>query len=198
MRFANTLISSFGIYPLTFARSDLVSLLYSSLSSPDQARILPNKKVTSITTEPESGSESAHSGRLKVTCSDGTTYYSTIIIGADGVHSAARKSMHKLSKTPPEPPFPASYRVMWFTFPRPSGVGQTSACESHGKDMSFQLLNTTSASFALVDQLVPGPPDNKPAPGHVKYTQEDIEALAAQAGHLPVGESGLKIRDVWD
>lgn len=64
--------------------------------------------------------------------------------------------------------------------------------------MSIQLLNTTSASFALVYQRIPALTENKPVTEHVKYTQEDIEALAVQAGHLPIGESGLKLRDVWD
>ncbi|KAK4227462.1 hypothetical protein QBC38DRAFT_536526 [Podospora fimiseda] len=172
-----------------FPRAKLISLLYNSLPGSHRSRILTNKKVSSIITNPDSSSDI--SNRVTVTCSDGTSYSSTIIIGADGIHSQVRQAMYS------EPsPFKANYRILWFSIPRPDSIPSTSGFEAHGKDFLSQCLNTKEESFMIVYQRIPShlkPPITK----HVVYTEKDIEDLAKECGSTPLGESGLTLKDVW-
>ncbi|KAK4161560.1 hypothetical protein QBC43DRAFT_323530 [Cladorrhinum sp. PSN259] len=186
-----------GTYGLVSARADVVKTLYTSLSPAEQSRILPGKRVTSITDNADSEDPSR---RVTVTCADGTTYSSTIIIGADGIYSQAREAMHSIGSSDQSPgprPFEANYRAMWFSFPRPDSVPATAGFESHGQDFSAQCLNAKDVSFFIVYQKLPAHL-HPPVKGYVGYTEQDIEAVAKECGDAPVGESGLKLRDVWD
>ncbi|KEZ43252.1 hypothetical protein SAPIO_CDS4948 [Scedosporium apiospermum] len=107
-----------GIGLVAFHRAQLVQFFYDNFPDETKARYLTNKRVTSI----ESGEEG-----VKVTAADGSVFEGSIVIGADGVHSVARKIVRELALAEdpkrdwdPENPFPAEYRCLWFSFPPPT------------------------------------------------------------------------------
>ncbi|KAK4182844.1 hypothetical protein QBC35DRAFT_467784 [Podospora australis] len=176
----------FHVWPLTMARADIVKILYNSLPENARSKIHVNKKVASTTSLPASEDDGK---RTRVTCADGSTYDGTIVIGADGVHSVVRKSMAGVG---PEFPFQAKYRILWFHYPRAPDTAATIVYEVHGKGLMLQILSTETSSFALLYKRL-----DKPHRGYVRYTSEDMEALVAEAGFLPVGKKGRALRDVW-
>ncbi|KAM7191618.1 hypothetical protein V8F20_009225 [Naviculisporaceae sp. PSN 640] len=71
-------------------RQELVDMLYEHLPGASK-HVHYNKQVTGITTSPEptiAGQE------VTVTCSDGSTYHGSMVIGADGVYSTVRRLMN--------------------------------------------------------------------------------------------------------
>lgn len=107
---------SVGSFSYIYHRAELIQLIYDGLSPEDLARIHVNKRLSDIQ-ETDSG--------VVVTCTDGSTYEGSIVIGADGVHSKAQAIMRELAlKANPdadvneEKPFPVEYKTMWCNFPR--------------------------------------------------------------------------------
>lgn len=99
-----------------FHRAELVQLIHDGLSAEDQARIHLNKKLASI--------DSTEDG-VVVTCSDGSTYEGSVVLGADGVHSKTRALVRELmlkenpdSDVDESQPYPAEYKTLWCSFPR--------------------------------------------------------------------------------
>lgn len=135
---------SFGCSSSVFNRAELVQAIYEGLSESDQARVLTDKKVTDVTPD---------DWGVTVRCADGTRYDASIVIGADGVHSAVRKHMRSnaLKASPKiqidqEKPFLAEYRMLWASFPLqgdkhdgPPGLGGSSHCSGHAC-MCFPFL----------------------------------------------------------
>ncbi|CAI6339934.1 unnamed protein product [Periconia digitata] len=73
-------------YPLMFFdRQWLLQVLYDQLK--DKKKILINQKVKNI---------SLIDSAVEVTCGSGQTFRGSIVVGADGVHSAVRKEMHRI------------------------------------------------------------------------------------------------------
>ncbi|KAI0853831.1 putative monooxygenase [Daldinia vernicosa] len=71
---------SYGL--LFFDRQRLLQILYDNLEHKD--RVLLKKKFTTA---------SLTDGVVRVTCEDGSVYDGTLLVGADGVHSAVRSTM---------------------------------------------------------------------------------------------------------
>ncbi|KAK0666506.1 hypothetical protein QBC41DRAFT_230449 [Cercophora samala] len=185
-----------GIYPQLFARADLISTLYNTLTASAQSKIHTSKTVTCISPLSPSG------GGVKVLCSDNTSHTGTFILGADGIHSLVRKTILSLSPSPPTPPLKTRYSLLWFSLPRPSHpllstIPPTSAFEVHTKNLSLQLLanDKSNAQFCFIYRLLP--PDRYKS--SQRFTQSDIEAIISHpdVAALPIGESGLTVRDVW-
>ncbi|KAH6684839.1 FAD binding domain protein, partial [Plectosphaerella plurivora] len=74
-------------YPfLFFDRQDFLRLLYRNLRHKE--RVIVNKAVSDI---------SLFSNGAQVSCTDGSSYDGTLVVGADGVHSSVRRIMRSLA-----------------------------------------------------------------------------------------------------
>ncbi|KAI0452446.1 hypothetical protein F5B21DRAFT_516079 [Xylaria acuta] len=179
-----------GARQTVFHRAHLLRALYDSLSETDEARILTNKKVMDIAV-------TVLTVEVTVRCNDGSSYNGQIVIGADGVHSKVRQSMRELavksgtSDINEEKPYLSGYRVLWCTFPRQTGLEQGDSIESHGTDVSIQCLISHDRSRVFIYERL-----EKPTRDRVPYSQDDVEALAARYGGLPISET-LKVKDVF-
>lgn len=150
-------------------------------------RYLLNKKVDSI--------ESDKTG-VRVTCTDGSTYDGSIVIGADGVHSKTRRIMREqaLEEVPQRDwdaavPFPALYKCMWCSFPRVGDCGQ--ATDTQSQDMSTMFLAGRERGWIFLYERLP-----EPTTSRVDYTEGDRQAFAAKFAGFPVTDK-LKVKDVY-
>ncbi|KAK4174523.1 hypothetical protein QBC36DRAFT_218263, partial [Triangularia setosa] len=189
--------NSHGLYPQCFARADLLSTLYNTLPPwAKSSKIHTSKTVTSITSSPDP------TGGVEVLCSDNTSYTASFVIGADGIHSIVRKTILSLSPSSPVPVKPqlkTRYSLLWFSLPRSSHpsilsyIPASAAYEVHTKDLSFQLLanEQSNIQFCFIYQLLP--------PGLKQFSEKDSETIIAtpNVAALPLGESGLTVKDVW-
>ncbi|ROW03479.1 hypothetical protein VSDG_01303 [Cytospora chrysosperma] len=178
-----------GAFSLMTHRAELVQALYESLSDEDRARIHTGKKLASI---------ESNSGGVVVTCEDGTSYEGSIVIGADGVHSATRRIMRDVSlKASPdavvndEKPFSVEYKTMWCTLPRLHEYAPGDHNITHGDTASLQLLNASKRSWIFLYEKLDGEPQER-----VTYTEADMEAFAAKHGDMAVGNL-LKLKDIF-
>ena len=173
---------------VTFHRAELIQSLYDNLPDEAKARYLLNKKVASI----ESGEQG-----VKVITTDGSVYTGSIVIGADGVHSTTRKIIRGLAlaedperEWDAENPFPAEYRCLWCTFPRPSEPGE--CFETPGKDLSAMYLTGKDRGWVLLYDRLPEATIER----H-DYTEKDIEKFAAKIAEYPLREN-LKAKDIFE
>ncbi|KAJ5387755.1 FAD/NAD(P)-binding domain-containing protein [Penicillium cosmopolitanum] len=190
-----------GTAPVIFHRAQLVEALYDGLPSDAQSRYLLNKKIKSIEFS------NAQDG-VSVNCTDGSTYQGSIVVGADGVHSRTRTLMRDMamSQDPQQvwrdsaDPFPAQYRCMWSSFPRPESVEAGHATEVQSKDMSIMFLAGNERSWIFLYERFPRENSAKAAEStkaaRVRYTEEDMQMFATQFSDFPVTET-LKVRDVY-
>ncbi|OTB19637.1 hypothetical protein K445DRAFT_44427, partial [Daldinia sp. EC12] len=148
--------------------------------------------VTEVTSDDEG---------VTVRCADGTRYDASIVVGADGVHSAVRKHMRNIAlKTSPkikidqEKPFVAEYRMLWASFPLqgdkhdgPPGFGGTSNCTDH----SLQYVLGKDIGWIFIYERLP-----KPTRDPVRYTEEDVIAVGERWKDVAFGTK-LKVKDVF-
>lgn len=185
---ALTYLSSHGARATVFHRTDVVALLYESLSKADKDCVVTNKTVIDIATSKDG---------VQVRCGDGSTYSGSIVIGADGVHSKVRQRMRELainSSAPEineEKPFLSEYKVLWCTFPRQPTMDPGDTVEIHGKDLSLQCLNSKTRSWLFIYERL-----QKPTRERVSYSQKDAEVFAERCGDLAISEH-LKVKDVF-
>jgi 2-polyprenyl-6-methoxyphenol hydroxylase-like FAD-dependent oxidoreductase len=83
---SNNVRHGYGLF--FFDRQKLLQILYEHIQHKD--RIHLRKKVTEVSFV-EKG--------VEVTCSDGSVVSGTFLVGADGIHSQVRRSMHRLGHT---------------------------------------------------------------------------------------------------
>ncbi|KAF4770876.1 hypothetical protein HAV15_012486 [Penicillium sp. str.  len=176
-----------GTAPVAFHRAQLIETLFESLPTAAKDRYLLNKKVDSI--------ESDKTG-VRVTCTDGSTYDGSIVIGADGVHSKTRRIMREqaLEEVPQRDwdaavPFPALYKCMWCSFPRVGDCGQ--ATDTQSQDMSTMFLAGRERGWIFLYERLP-----EPTTSRVDYTEGDRQAFAAKFAGFPVTDK-LKVKDVY-
>ncbi|KAI8956762.1 FAD/NAD(P)-binding domain-containing protein [Daldinia sp. FL1419] len=184
--------ADFGCSSCIFNRAELIKAIYEGLSDSDQARVLTDKKVIDVTSD-DSG--------VTVRCTDGTRYDASIVVGADGVHSAVRKHMRNIAlkaspkiQIDPEKPFLAEYRMLWASFPLqgdkhdgPPGIGGSSHCTDHG----LQYVLGRNRGWIFIYERLPTP-TREPT----RYTDEDVVALGERWGDVAVGRK-LKVKDVF-
>ncbi|RAH76613.1 FAD binding domain-containing protein [Aspergillus japonicus CBS 114.51] len=183
-----------GTAPVYFHRAQLVETIYDGLPPAAKSRYLLGKKLGSIET---------HDHGVRVTCTDGSTYEGSMVLGADGVHSKTRTLMRDLALaegSPPQPqwddavPFTAQYRCFWCSFPRPSAadveVGHGSDTQS--KDMSVMFLAGQERGWVFLYERIPTGPTTE----RMRYTKADMEAYAARFADFPVSKM-LKVKDVY-
>lgn len=173
---------------MVFHRADLIKALYHGLPPSAQANILQRRNVASITSDDTSAS---------VTCSDGTTYTDSMILGADGVYSLTRRLMrkHALAACPTadwdaEAPYKAEYKCMWCSFPRQGPAGHIT--DTQGKDRSLMYLSGVELSWFFLYERLP-----EATNARTRYTRDDMVAYAGKFMDVPVDET-LRVRDVFD
>ncbi|KAL0934096.1 FAD binding domain-containing protein [Colletotrichum truncatum] len=179
-------MENFGTWPRVLSRHDLSKTLYDALPESLKANVICNKKVSNV--------ESTKSGVL-VHCSDGSIYDGDIVIGADGAHSATRRSMrnlaleHEPSAVNDDQPFDVKFRCLWLRFPSTatSLVSTGTSVECHGVGAATQLFaGEESAVVGIYERL------SSPTKQRMHYTREDEEAFVTQWGHLPAGLISLE------
>lgn len=173
---------------LIFHRAELVKIFYDGLSTEDQARIHLCKRLASI--------DNTEDGVL-VTCTDGSTYEGSIVLGADGVHSKVRGILREQmlrasleSEADEDKPYPCSYKTLWCSFPRRYEYTPGDHCVTHGNGASLQFLNASKRSWVFAYEKL-----EEPTHERVKYSEEDMEAFAAKHGEMTIGHR-LKLKDV--
>ncbi|KAI0889437.1 FAD/NAD(P)-binding domain-containing protein [Annulohypoxylon maeteangense] len=181
-----------GIGSHIFHRAHLVKALYDGLSKERKSCVLTNKKVTDVMAD-DSG--------VTVSCSDGTKYEGSIVIGAEGVHSRTRERMRSLAlKASPtididdDKPFMCSYKTLWCSFPLQGDEKGAPglAWAAHAKDHSVQYLVGSERAWIFIYELLP----NSPIRMGTRYTEQDAIEFANKWAHMPVGD-GLTVKEVF-
>lgn len=171
-----------------------------------------NKQVTSITTAPD---ESANPGQeVTVSCSDGSHYQGSMVIGADGVYSTVRRLMNSKLGLPATGP-KSNTEPMKTTFlgvfgsctpltippePKPDSsesdpnASDTSAgrpmpadsfYETRGPNYALQLgLHHKRTFFGIYHRIPSQPSSGSILPRREPYTEAEKEELAAQYANI--------------
>lgn len=179
---------SHGYGATAIHRADVVEALYSGLPPAAAEKVFTNKKLGSIKT---------HGAGVTVACTDGSVYNGSIVVGADGVHSTTRHLMREAAlKEDPlrrdwdaEEPFPATYQLLFGAFPTPSEAGQ--GYDVQAKDKAIMYLSGSKRSWFFLYKKLPKPTSEPP-----RYTDADIQAVAAEFAEFPLTEK-VKVKDVW-
>ncbi|KAF4972986.1 hypothetical protein FZEAL_9446 [Fusarium zealandicum] len=182
---------NFGIAPIVVSRHDLTKVLYESLPTDIQDKILTDKKVTSI--------KSRENG-VEVICADGSTHEGSIVIGADGAHSVVRDQMRAVAleagseDVNDEKPFLTTYRALWVRCPTSAaGIAAGVTAETHGPDAATQLFSDKETTVTGVYERL-----EEPTRDRVRYTEADQAALVARWGHLPLVPGGkFSLKDAF-
>ncbi|KAL6409977.1 hypothetical protein AUP68_06385 [Ilyonectria robusta] len=185
-------MENFGAHPRVISRHHLMKSLYEGLPSDAEAKMLPNKKVSSI---------HKTSDGVLVNCADGTAYAGSIVIAADGAHSLIRDCMRNLALEAGSPdingeePFLTTYRALWIRFPASisSGLQAGTICETHGRNLATQLFaGQDTAVIGVYERL------DKPTRERIRFTESDQDDLIQRWGDLPLLRDGqLSLRDAY-
>ena len=164
-----------------------MQILWNSLPIEAQPKTHANKKVSDISTT-ENG--------VVVSCTDGTSYEGSMIIGADGAYSVVRKHMRLMALRDQqrgnsaaivneERPFLISYRCFWLLLPVLPNIKVGDANETHGPDVTIQFfVGEDSAIMGVYERL------EKPTREPLRYTSADEQSFVAKWGHLPLTKGG--------
>lgn len=183
-----TQITSFGEYDIIIHRASLLSVLYDSLSEDDKSRILTGKKVTEILSK---------NNHVTVTCGDGSTHEGSILIGADGVGSYSRKVVRSLlleagvTDVDDPRPFLTTFKMVWFSAPRPEHLVPGTGPQSFGKPSAVQMLVGKDKCWIFLYERL-----ETPTKESKHYTAEDTAEMVAKWGHLTC-DDGILIKDLF-
>ena len=162
--------------------------MYNGLPKIAREKIHTDKKLTGITTAPD---------EVSVTCADGSVFYGSIVIGADGVHSKTRQIMRDIalgdiSHQPwrdPQHPYSATYQLLYSSFPSPSPPGQGYDIQSKGRAIMY--FSGPERGWFFLYKRLPNPTSER-----TDYTDKDVDALAAEFAEFPLTRT-VKVKDVW-
>ncbi|KAK5988220.1 FAD-dependent monooxygenase sdnN [Cladobotryum mycophilum] len=180
---------NFGTAPIAVHRSELIRVLHEGLPESSKEKILTDKNVLDIV---------QGEGGVTVTCTDGTVYEGSMVIGADGVHSNTRRLMRKMALLEDsekewdlEDPFTTTYKCIWFNAPRPEGAIPGSFIETHHQDKS--IIHITGEDFAWLFLFEKLPePTNKPP----RCNEDEIEPFAQRFAEFQTSDN-LKVKELW-
>lgn len=192
---------------LLFHRAKLIEMLYSTLQE-KEGRVHVGKKLTNIET---------HETGVRVSCADGTAVEGSIVVGCDGVHSAVRQKMDEMreqeeaaqnqvtcwgrlglfgskKKSDPHPMKTSYYGIIGWA-PLPKGFQPGAAYETRSDNkpkQSFQVLTSPDAAYFLLYRQLDSPRTER-----VRYTEDDMEALAKSVADHPLNED-VTFGDLWN
>ncbi|EFR04324.1 FAD binding domain-containing protein [Nannizzia gypsea CBS 118893] len=176
----------------TLSRSLFLRILYDNL--PDPSKILERHRVVNIIEE---------NSIVRAILSDGTEYVGDLVVGTDGVHSKVRELMwdqanqaipHFIS-TSEKRSMVTTYGAIVAQCPPMPGLGPTDMHSISNDKMSFLLLcQPDFISYILHYKL----PENQQCrwPSRAKFTEADMEALAAKFADYPICES-VVFGELW-
>ncbi|KAH8902428.1 FAD/NAD(P)-binding domain-containing protein [Coniochaeta sp. PMI_546] len=172
------------------SRHLLTKVLYDTLPQEVQDHMFSNKKVSQIANTADG---------VVVSCTDGSSFEGSMVIGADGAHSLVRRQMRNLAlqanaaEANDEQPFLTTYRALWVRFPTQADLQPGNAIETHGKDCAIQVFAGEDTSvIGLYERIETGPTTER-----ARYSAADEEALIDRWGHLPISPAGLTVRDAY-
>lgn len=195
--------SNHGHQWLLFHRATLIEMLYTTLQD-KEGRVHVGKKMADMET---------HETGVRVRCVDGTVVDGSIVIGCDGVHSAVRQNMHEMRMQQDAAkatcwrtlglfgsrnkvdlhPMKTSYNGIIGYAPLPQGFKPGVAYETRSNTrQSFQVLTGPDAAYFLVYKQL-----DRPRTERVRYTDEDMEALAKSVADHPLNEH-VTFGDLWN
>ncbi|GKT41017.1 FAD-dependent monooxygenase sdnN [Colletotrichum spaethianum] len=178
-----------GSGPLAFHRAHLIQTLYDNLPEAAKTRYLTGKKLAGI--------KSTDTGAV-VACEDGSSYSGTIVLGADGVHSATRRQMRQLAiaedPTCEETwdavkPYKTNYQCIWASFPRPTAAGQS--YETQDTDRSVMYITGTDRGWIFLYEKLP-----KTTTERIAFSDKQLEEYAERFADWHITET-LKVKDVF-
>lgn len=167
---------------MCFHRCKLVNMLRQRL--PDPSKLHFGKKIEALETTKKG---------VTVTCSDGSTFSGSIVVGADGVHSTVRKLMNDAVGVVDEP-FVASYRGLYgysARLPSLASLEPATCYETHSDNMTLQLIVGEEMMHFLAYERLP-----KPTKERTRYTVEDEETLARSFADVRFNDN-VTFGDVW-
>ncbi|WYZ38499.1 hypothetical protein EsH8_III_000413 [Colletotrichum jinshuiense] len=178
-----------GSEPVAFHRAHLIQALYDTLPEAAKARYFTGKKLAGITAT-ETG--------VTVNCDDGSSYSGSVVLGADGVHSATRRQMRQLAiaEDPSREetwdavnPYETHYQCMWASFPRPNETGLS--YETQATDRSVMYITGKERGWIFLYEKLP-----ETAGDRISFTEKEIEDYAERFADWPITET-LKVKDVF-
>lgn len=196
--------SSHGHPWALYHRQSLLEMLYVNLQGKED-RVLVGKTLKDI---------EAHETGVRVSCADGTVVEGSIVVGCDGVHSAVRQKMHEMrtrddsapmkatcwsklglwsGATRSDPhPMKTSYNGIIGWAPLPKSFKPSVAYETRSNTkQSFHVLTTSDAAYFLFYKQL-----ERPRTERVRYTDDDMEALAKSIADHPLTED-VTFGDLW-
>ncbi|OHW95232.1 FAD binding domain-containing protein [Colletotrichum incanum] len=177
------------VFDVLTNKAHLIQALYDNLPETAKTRYLKGKKLASI--------KSTETG-VVVTCEDGSSYSGSVVLGADGVHSATRRQMRQLAiaEDPSREeawdavkPYKTNYQCMWASFPRPTEAGQS--YETQGTDKSVMYITGTERGWIFLYEKLPETTTER-----IAFSEEQLEDYAGRFADWPVTET-LKVKDVF-
>ncbi|KAK2016029.1 FAD/NAD(P)-binding domain-containing protein [Colletotrichum eremochloae] len=179
-------------YPiLFFDRQWLLQMLYDQLE--DKSRVLLRKKVGRI---------EHNTDGVRVTTVDGETFDGSIVVGADGIHSAVRKEMNRMAQELPCGPFkpgqedeiPCYYKCNFGIAQNVDGWTRHDQSSIFGDGKSALVLSgpENRVYWFIFVRL----PEVKHGGSIPKYTKEDEEAFAKEYADIYLNDN-VKFRDVY-
>ncbi|KAF4987609.1 hypothetical protein FDECE_15363 [Fusarium decemcellulare] len=173
---------------VAFHRAHLIKAIYDGLPEAAKARYLPGKKLTDVTIT---------STGVEVTCTDGSLYSASILIGADGAYSKTRSLMRcyalqadaSLASTwDPEQPFTSTYKCLWASFRRPSEPGDS--YETQGQHRSTMYLTGCDKGWIFLYERL-----DQASSKRSFYDEKTIRSFGTSFTHWPLTEK-LTVQDV--
>ncbi|KAK7429866.1 hypothetical protein QQZ08_003485 [Neonectria magnoliae] len=179
---------SFGSSLVAFHRAHLIKAIYDGLPGSAKSRYLSGKRLADIATT---------STGVEVTCTDGSSYQGSIVIGADGAHSKTRSIMRRLalqanssltSTWDSETPFKSTYKCLWASFRRPSEPGDS--YETQGRDRSTMYLTGRDKGWIFLYEKL-----GQPSSERHFYDKKTLASFGDSFEDWPLTEN-LTVKDV--
>ncbi|KAI0014528.1 FAD/NAD(P)-binding domain-containing protein [Xylariomycetidae sp. FL0641] len=176
----------FGYTPLGLSRAELIETLYDTL---------PERATRVRTSAAVAGIESDGAG-VAVRLADGAVVPGSVVIGADGVHSAVREAMRAWSAEAAGPMAVAGYESIFGRAPCPADAAARIEAgtfyETHGPGACTQSMRCgDTLYFTLLRRRLAARPS-----GRAWFTPAETEAVAAAFGDVEVYPA-LKLGALW-